>query len=48
MPVTSSSPTASIDNATSRNDEYVRFPLLDSEGRNWATYKERLYLSTVA
>ena len=29
-------------------DEYIRFPLLDSDGRNWAMYKKRFYLSAVS
>ena len=40
---------SSVSTSNSHNgDEYVRFPLLDSEGRNWPTYKERFYLTAVS
>jgi hypothetical protein len=46
MPESASS--TSIPGTASTAGEYVRLPMLDSEGRNWTTWKKRFYLSVVA
>ena len=46
MPESASS--TSISGTTNSAGEYVRLPMLDSDGRNWTSWKQRFYLSVVA
>ena len=46
MPDTSSS--TSTSGTASAAGDYVQLPMLDSNGRNWTSWKQRFYLSVVA